>query len=378
MTVKVSNIRARTAPDLDLADLTVTYGRRVESYRDVVFDAAGVKQVSDASSLVNIALSAGGQRYFTSATVPDIVLAALPPNNLISTFSAGDFNPVFRNDGPLDKVDVFNLLVLPGIADTAVTAAALAFAEHKQAFVILDPPANAIADQGNAGVDTLFGGVPRSQNGAFYFPYLKSASPLDGAPIELPPSGFVAGVYARTDTRRGVWKAPAGLEATIPTATGVVETGRMTEPRHGILNNAGINCLRTFPNIGTVVFGSRTLVAANPAFQQNMYVPVRRMTLFIEQTLLANLKWVVFEPNDEPLWIAIRTTIENFMLALFNQDALQGSKPSDAFVVKCDRSTTTPDDQATGRVNIVVGFAPLKPAEFVIIRISHLAGQTPA
>jgi phage tail sheath protein FI len=123
------------------------------------------------------------------------------------------------------------------------------------------------------------------------------------------------------------------------------------------------------------VFGARTLVSNNDAFAQSKYVPVRRMTLFIEQTLLANLRWVVFEPNDEPLWIAIRTTIENFMLSLFNQGALQGSKPSDAFQVKCDHTTTTQDDINNGIVNIIVAFAPLKPAEFVIIKIAQLAGQ---
>lgn len=149
----------------------------------------------------------------------------------------------------------------------------------------------------------------------------------------------------------------------------------MTDRRQGVLNLAGVNCLRSFPGLGTVVFGARTLVAANPAFQQNKYVPVRRMTLFIEQTLLQNLKWVVFEPNDEPLWLAIRSTIENFMLSLFNQAALQGSKPSEAFQVKCDRTTTTQDDINNGIVNIVVAFAPLKPAEFVVIKIAHLAGQ---
>jgi phage tail sheath protein FI len=152
----------------------------------------------------------------------------------------------------------------------------------------------------------------------------------------------------------------------------------MTDPRQGVLNLTGVNCLRTFSGIGTVVFGSRTLVSANVAFQDNKYVPVRRMTLFLEQTLLQNLKWVVFEPNDEPLWLAIRMTIENFMLSLFNQGALQGSKPSEAFQVKCDSSTTTSDDQTNGIVNIVVAFAPLKPAEFVIIKIAHLAGQTQA
>jgi hypothetical protein len=127
-----------------------------------------------------------------------------------------------------------------------------------------------------------------------------------------------------------------------------------------------------------VVFGARTLVGAdaNTAFAQSKYVPVRRMTLFIEQTLLANLKWAVFEPNDEPLWLALRSSIEAFLLSLFNQGALQGSTPSDAFQVKCDASTTTAADQQNGIVNIVIGVALLKPAEFVIITISQLAGQT--
>jgi phage tail sheath protein FI len=125
-----------------------------------------------------------------------------------------------------------------------------------------------------------------------------------------------------------------------------------------------------------VVWGARTTVAKNQAFAQSMYVPVRRMTLFIEQTLLANLRWVVFEPNDEPLWTAIRSSIESFMLSLFKQGALQGSTPSQAFQVKCDSTTTTSTDQQNGIVNIVVAFAPLKPAEFVIIEIAQLAGQT--
>jgi phage tail sheath protein FI len=133
--------------------------------------------------------------------------------------------------------------------------------------------------------------------------------------------------------------------------------------------------LRTFPGIGTVVFGARTLVSANPAFEQWRYVPVRRMTLFIEQTLYRNLGWAVFEPNDDPLWVSLRVTVENFMLSLFSRGAFQGKKPSDAFVVRCDSSTTTQTDINNGIVNIIVGFAPLKPAEFVIIKIAQLAGQ---
>ena len=150
----------------------------------------------------------------------------------------------------------------------------------------------------------------------------------------------------------------------------------MNDARQGTLNPLGVNCLRTFPGIGTVVFGARTSVTANTAFQQWRYVPVRRMALFIEQTLYNNLGWVIFEPNDDPLWVAIRTSIENFMLSLFNQGAFQGATPSKAFQVKCDSSTTTQADIDNGIVNIIVAFAPLKPAEFVVIKIAQLAGQT--
>ena len=202
---------------------------------------------------------------------------------------------------------------------------------------------------------------------------------MTGADIELPPAGTVAGIFGRTDLNRGVWKAPAGLETSIFNSPGVVERGKMTDQQQGVLNQLGVNCLREFPGSGTVVFGSRTMVTANPALKDMWrYVPVRRMALFLEQTLYNNLGWVFFEPNDDPLWTAIRTSIEAFMLGLFRQGAFQGSTPSQAFQVKCDGQTTTQADIDNGIVNIVVAFAPLKPAEFVIIKLAQLAGQTQA
>jgi phage tail sheath protein FI len=194
-------------------------------------------------------------------------------------------------------------------------------------------------------------------------------------PYEIPPSGTIAGIFANTDLTRGVWKAPAGLATTLTNITDVVERGQLTDQRQGVLNPLGVNCVRNFPNVGPVVWGARTSVTANPAYQQWRYVPVRRMALFLEQTLYANLGWVVFEPNDTPLWTAIVTSIQSFMLGLFLQGAFQGSTPSQAFQVKCDSSTTTQDDINNGIVNILVAFAPLKPAEFVVIQIAQLAGQ---
>lgn len=366
---------------LDRADIVIAYGRRVETYRGVTLDEAGLETINAASSLIQVEAAAGGfGTEFQAAGSFPLSLTTTLPSDLVGTFAAADFAEVFRSEGPLDKVPVFNLLLAPGVTDNGVLSGLLAFAERKLAFAILDAPANAGADANDPpDMESVFasGVIPQSQNGAIYFPWLKSSHPLSGAEIELPPSGFVAGIYARTDARRGVLKAPAGLETIVNNTTGVVDRGRMTDERHGKLNLAGVNVLRSFSD-GTVVFGARTLVSANPAFQQYRYIPVRRMTLFIEQTILANLKWIVFEPNDEPLWLAIRATLENFLLSLHSQGALQGKIPSEAFEVVCDRSTTTQDDIDQGIVNVSVAFAPLKPAEFVRITISHLAGQARA
>jgi uncharacterized protein len=256
----------------------------------------------------------------------------------------------------------------------------------------MDPPPDDTADS-NAGSTNLIAGfvsggdaegnvAPLSPNGALYFPYLLADNPVTGLPTNaagnaftLPPSGYVAGIYAATDSARGVWKAPAGMATTLLDTLGVVPGGVMTDSRQGVLNPLGVNCIRSFPGAGTVVFGARTLVTANTAYQQWWYVPVRRMALFIEQTLKTNLTWVIFEPNDTPLWVAIRQSISGFMLSLFNQGAFAGDTPSDAFQVKCDSTTTTPSDQALGTVNIIVAFAPLRPAEFVVVKIAQLAGQ---
>ena len=296
-------------------------------------------------------------------------------------------------DTALDKLDVFNLMVLPGVTNTLVLSTALSFCEAKLAFLIMDPPLTATADNTpdptNPGqpadpIAALIGAVPKSANGALYFPYLLSPDPVTGSatnPVtgdvnEIPPAATVAGIYASTDLARGVWKAPAGFAALTNNTTGVVARGKMSDIRQGTLNPLGINCLRDFANIGTAVFGARTLVTMID--QQWRYVPVRRTALFLEQSLTASLTWVVFEPNADPLWSAIRLTINAFMLSLFNQGAFQGTKPSDAFFVKCDSQTTTQTDIDNGVVNILVGFAPLLPAEFVVISIAQLAGQSPA
>jgi uncharacterized protein len=398
MKVTINNLKP-AENTADIADIIITYGSQVETYRGVTIKKnldgtepnnyiekkLGTKE-KPISSLVAVSPASGGYGATITFDSPaqksnnPIEIKWKQPNGFATTFLLQDFTDVFKENSSLDKVSIFNLLLIPGIAadNNSIWSAALAFCERKQAFAILDPPIEAAADESDASLPVIakkFENVPQSKNGAIYFPYLKSTDILTGKPKELPPSGYVAGIYAKTDLNRGVWKAPAGLETTLLSTTGVVDRGRMTDQRQGTLNPIGINCLRSFPGVGTVVYGARTLVSANVAFEQSKYVPVRRMTLFIKQTLYRNLGWVVFEPNDEPLWVAIRTSIESFMLSLFNQGAFQGSTPSQAFQVKCDKSTTTQQDINNGIVNIIVAFAPLKPAEFVIVKIAQLAGQ---
>ncbi len=270
--------------------------------------------------------------------------------------------------------DLFTILILPptdpaGDLPDAVWADALALCRDERALLIVDPPATATAGD----IETWLaarGLVANGRNGAVYFPRLRRPDPQrDGAIREFVPSGAVAGIMARTDTNRGVWKAPAGIDAGIAGASGL--TIALTDGENGDLNPIGINCLRTFPVIGPVVWGARTLRGADVLADEYKYVPVRRLALFLEETLFRNTQWVVFEPNDEPLWSQIRTSVGAFMQDLFRQGAFQGTTPRDAYFVQCDAETTTQYDIDRGIVNIVVGFAPLKPAEFVVVSIQQ-------
>jgi len=277
------------------------------------------------------------------------------------------------------NVDLFNLLVIPRttlLPDTDakdVIAKAVALCESRRAFFIVDP--NPTKDITNIG--DWVGGITASRNAAVYFPQILAADPLQNFRIHaMPASGALAGIYASTDATRGVWKAPAGIDAIIQGAQGLSYT--LTDAENGTLNPLGINCLRTFAVYGTVTWGARTLFGSDARADEYKYIPVRRIALYIEESLYRGTKWVVFEPNDEPLWAQIRLNVGAFMQTLFRQGAFQGSTPQAAYFVKCDSETTTPTDQNLGVVNILVGFAPLKPAEFVVIQIQQMAGQTAA
>jgi len=349
--------------------------------------ALGLNHAADSNVAVNVAHYAlGGANAnpiagvtCTQATKP----AGLPQTNEL----IGD-SLAFTGIYALTKVDLFNLLSIPeaarasasdpNAADSNINAAeicsaAIALCDHRRAMFLIDPPPNVNSVAGAVDWKTNTLGVADA-NGAAFFPRLRLADPLNNGQLRtFAPSGVVAGVYANTDATRGVWKAPAGIGATLNGVQSM--TYQLTDQENGALNPLGVNCFRTFPLYGPVLWGARTLVGADAMTNQWKYVPVRRTALFLEESLYRGTKWVVFEPNDEPLWAAIRLNVGAFMDSLFKKGAFQGVTANEAYFVKCDSETTTQTDIDQGVVNILVGFAPLKPAEFVVIQIEQLTAQ---
>jgi uncharacterized protein len=286
----------------------------------------------------------------------------------------------------LDEIDLFNLLCLPGVTDPGILSEAISYCQSRRAFLIADAPVDTTqsppvglkpADMVKYITGPYLPKGPFGEYAAIYYPWVRVPDPLNNGKLRsFPPSGMIAGLYARTDSSRGVWKAPAGTEATL---LGVQALDYlMTDMENGTLNPHGVNCLRIFPVYGAVCWGSRTVSGDDQIASDYKYVPVRRLALYIEESLYRGTKWVVFEPNDEPLWAQIRLNVGSFMQDLFLKGAFQGQTPSDAYLVKCDKETTTQDDINLGVVNILVAFAPLKPAEFVVLQIQQLAGQSQA
>ena len=290
----------------------------------------------------------------------------------------------------LDHADLFNLLCIPPIGEAtditpATWTAALAYCVNRRAVLIIDPPAgwnrpdqvtdgtSGIDGTGPAGFGSLRGAD--SANAAVYFPRVLAADPLrEFAQGEFAGCGAIAGTIARIDGTRGVWKAPAGQEASLSGVQGLEYM--LTDAENGTLNILGVNCLRAFPGAGNVIWGGRSMRGADRNASEWKYLPVRRMALFLEESLYRGLQWVVFEPNDEPLWAQIRLNVGAFMQSLFRKGAFQGSTPREAYFVKCDAETTTPTDQRLGIVNIHVGFAPLNPAEFVILHLQQKTAES--
>jgi phage tail sheath protein FI len=288
----------------------------------------------------------------------------------------------------LDRIApfIFNLLCIPAAAELGDTAMKEVYSKaqkyclDRRAFLLIDIPSGVTS---SSAMVTHLTKIDRDDHSAIYFPRLEVPDPLNDYRMRnLAPSGTLAGIYARTDATRGIWKSPAGTEATLRGASLARDaTDRpihLTDLENGDLNPIGVNVLRNFPTYGNIAWGARTLNGSDALASEWKYIAVRRTAMYIEESLYQGSKWIVFEPNDEPLWAQIRLNFGAFLHGLFRQGAFQGATPRAAYFVRCDKETTTQNDINQGIVNILVGFAPLKPAEFVVIRIQQMAGQIEA
>ena len=290
----------------------------------------------------------------------------------------------------LEAVDDVAIVAAPGYTDPASYDALITHCEHElrqDRVAILDTveqvdDVNQLTEVGTVTAPAASGGgdaasatpagrglrPPISPGGyaAAYFPWLIVNDPVSGKQVTAPPSGHLAGVWARTDATRGVHKAPANTP--IAGALGIVRP--VSKGEQEVLNPAGINCIRFFPGEGLLVWGGRTLAAESSEFR---YINVRRLTNMIKETVLKSTRWAVFEPNHHPLWAALRRDVTAFLTNVWRDGALVGETPQQAFFVKCDAETNPPEVRDAGRVVTLIGIAPVKPAEFVVFQLSQSA-----
>ena len=384
----IVDFNTKNPVDTKLFNLTVSDATgAAEKFLNVSVDAASARFVAkvlqDASKLVAVKKDGGGLFVIPNVRPSVAATTATAASGTDGTaLTSAQFTGVGMETAKtglyaLAKADLFNLLCLPpykadGNVDASLVGDAAAYCEKRRAVLLVDPPSSwTTKDTAKAGVATV---GTTSKNAALFFPRVREFNPLHDNQLEdFAPCGAVAGIFARTDSQRGVWKAPAGQDATL---VGVPQLSvSLNDAENGELNPLGINCLRAFPAAGRVVWGARTLQGDDRLASEWKYIPVRRTALFIEESLYRGTQWAVFEPNDEPLWAQIRLNLGAFMQGLFRQGAFQGQTPRDAYFVKCDKETTTQADINLGIVNILVGFAPLKPAEFVVLKLQQMAGQ---
>lgn len=310
---------------------------------------------------------AGGAYLLGDGAVSGATLAVTPGSDGTTPQDA-DFLDAFSR---LDPVTDVNIIAVPGIGSKPVVDGGSGYcALRADCFFIGDLPST--ADTKESAKEFVNGLTVKNSFAAVYFPWLTMVDPLGSSPdpVPVPPSGFAAGMYARTDARRGVWKAPAGTEANVSGAVGLTRV--VTDAEQDTLNPVGINAVRFFPSAGMVLWGARTLALADPEYR---HIPVRRLAIFLERSIYNGIQWAVFEPNDEDLWASLRMNIGAFMMTQFRAGAFQGGTPSKAFFVKCDAQTNPQDQVNAGIVTAHVAFAPLRPAEFVVIRISQKTAE---
>jgi uncharacterized protein len=354
--------------------------------------ALAANNSQDATGLLRLGLHNGGVETLGATVLrPQNNPPRTPPDNYffvgdnsaptaeVVSVTAGSEGAAITTDDPYtdafsrlnDKEDV-SLIAVPGIGSARLVSDGMNYCANRplsDCFFIGD------MSQTDDSVEDakIFRNAITTRNsyGAIYAPWVQMLDPTgrSSTPILAPPSGFVAGLYAKTDGQRGVWKAPAGTSAALGGSVGLAVN--LTDTQQGNLNPLNVNIIRQFAGSGIVLWGART-VTSDPAWN---YIPVRRMAIFLRVSIYRGIQWAVFEPNDEDLWSSLRLNIGSFMMNLFRQGAFQGATPAQAFFVKCDNETTTQSEIDAGIVNVLVGFAPLRPAEFVVVKISQKAGQ---
>lgn len=372
--------QATVSVEFDGTRLRVAPGRNSPDYApDTIVSIADVGGgtlastflLEDANALRNV------EQYLPIAVPVGLIDAAVlgTPGGALNAATLTGNRALRSGIYALDDVDAINMLAIPEAADlvapepVAVMAAALAYVTERRAMLFIDPPAaiDTLAEA-EAWLDEIAAAGLRSPNSVAYYPRLRVSDPTDNGRLrDIAPSGTMAGVWARTDGESGVWKAPAGVTASL---RGVPElTHVLSDPQNGVLNPAGLNALRNFDIPGNIAWGARTLMGADLLASDWKYVPVRRTALFIESSLFDGLQWAVFQPNADPLWLEIRSAVNAFMQGLFRQGAFKGTSPREAYIVRCGPDTTTQADINAGIVNVFVGFAPLQPAEFVVVSL---------
>jgi phage tail sheath protein FI len=393
--------------NLTVRRLSQVGGRTVvsasEVYRNVTMSLGDpryvLSTVAAASNLISIAEAAGGlgqvpqptgSNLTSAGSINDVVTDAVTLG-FLALQDGVDGSAVGATEliGGLDALEhiepaVVNLLCIPAAAtldgasitstpNLAEVAGSVAeFCDTFRCFYLMDIPQG--VDTTTRMIGWLNANSVRDRNAAVAFPRLQIVDPdplRNGALRDVGNSGTLAGIYSQTDSDRGIWKAPAGTSTQLR-AIASPSGGKLNDSDSAQLNPLGVNVIRNLPVYGTVSWGARTLFGADALTSEWAYVPVRRTAMYIEESLVQGLRWVVFEPNDEPLWAQIRLNVGAFMQSMFRQGAFQGTTPKQAYLVKCDSETTTQADIDRGIVNILVGFAPLKPAEFVFIQLQQL------
>jgi len=296
----------------------------------------------------------------------------------------------------LEAIDEVAIVAAPGFTDPQAYEDLIGHCEHplrQDRVAILDPPervsdVSALTRVATSGADdaaaagmgaTASGGAPaaaeeayrprQSDFAAFYYPWIVTRDPVSGARVTAPPSGHIAGVWARTDATRGVHKAPANE----PVVGAVDLVRRVSKGEQEVLNPAGVNCIRYFAGEGIRVWGARTLAAEAHPYR---YINVRRLVNMIKESIADGTRWIVFEPNDYTLWASIRRDLNAFLTNVWRDGALLGRTPQEAFFVKCDEETNPPEVRDAGQVVTIIGLAPVKPAEFVIFKLMQSADAT--